>query len=81
MNETNARVRRWDKWKKILPELKNKFGGNIEIWEYDITFMKIMKEFEKEPIPENGELPTFDELYERAYKMALTEWDFSEKLK
>lgn len=79
VNEINARMRRWNIWEKILPELKNKFGGNIEIWKYDITFMKMMKELEKEPKTRNGELTTFDEYYEMAYKMALTEWDFSEK--
>ncbi len=93
VEKTNAMFRRWDEWKKILPELNNKFGGHVEVFEYDITFMKMVEEQKKEPVTEvtsNFEEidekaleerweKEFEKRCEKAYKLALVEWDFSHK--
>ena len=90
MNATNAQLRRLERWEKILPELNKKFGGHVDVFTYDFTFMRMVEEKKKEPVTEitsNFEEidektfeerceKEFEERCEKAYKLALIEWDF-----
>ena len=82
MNATNAQLRRLERWEKILPELNKKFGGHVDVFTYDFTFMRMVEEQKKEPVTEitsnfeEIDEKTFEERCEKAYKLALIEWDF-----